>query len=175
MLMIFKMLDLYCFITLIIPDKIVSPLLYKDVIYTEHIAQIYPPFCCWSIVGWYRTLSSTRSQVWIQSVHSTKRFPWSIKKRIMLPCWSIECNVNWKLTKLKSIIFFHQQVNNSNCTAFITYSKESTLFSFKAKRAHDIIYKCYLKIFKIKKKNKTENVFARDENPVINFLTWNEK
>ena len=78
----------------ITPRYVVRPVLYKDVVYTEHSSEIHPPFGPRISICRYRTLSSHGRKICIPPVHGFIRSPAGyVSIWFQLPCWSFQRQV----------------------------------------------------------------------------------
>lgn len=108
------------------PDSIASYILYEDVMYTEYLSQVYPPFCFLFLFCWYRTLSSLSRQVCIQPVHSKLCSPFSGTVRVILLCWFVQCDIFYviNITSKKDALF-HDICSEEICdsVAYVIFRK----------------------------------------------------
>lgn len=90
--------------TILTPENIIRPILYKNVMYTEYFSKVYPPFCWWLYVCWHRTLLATSRQVCISPVHSTSCSPLFTSIRMVLPRIFVQGNIFWRKNVKKYFI-----------------------------------------------------------------------
>lgn len=79
----------------LIPWRVLCPVLYKYMVYAVYSSKIYPPYCCWFIVLCYCTLPTRSRQIWFPSIYSKIRSPVSRAKRILHTF-----HLNWSLQRV---------------------------------------------------------------------------